>query len=279
MKIFDCHRHFMFGKADVAVLLQQLKNDDINKTVLFGYHGVKLFDEAHEQDKRILMFAKKHPQQIVPFFCDIDFYAPDAFEYARSCASEKQFYGMGELLFGHTPTHRQSFKGRSMTDKECIKIFRLMGEYGLPVLFHADPSFMTEAKKMLKLCPETNFIWAHMAYDFCAEYGGCSINPDEIKFFLLSYPNLYFDISLWKISPTYLYENVWIRTLEKFSNRFLLGFDMSENYLLESAWVCAYKNILNMLTTESQTRIAGGNLMSLLPHHSDISNSLTHHPH
>lgn len=264
-QIIDCHRHFMFGKADVAVLLQQMQQDGVDKTVLFGYHGINLLDAPHEQDQKILKFAKKHPSRLLPFFCDLDFYAPDAEEYVSRCAQEHHFLGMGEILFGHTPIRREAFAGRSMADPECIKIFQLMGQYGLPVLFHADPQFTSEVEQVLRLCPNTHFIWAHVAYDFCGEYGGCSRKTEEIKFLLLSYANLYFDISLWKISPIYLCEHVWIRLLERFCDRFLLGFDMSENYLLESAWIHSYYHILDLLSDESRRKIAGENLMGLLP--------------
>lgn len=160
--------------------------------------------------------------------------------------------------------HEHSFKGKSMTDEAPIRIFRLMGKYGLPVLIHADLEFSQEMETVLELCPRTSFIWAHIAYNFCSSFGGSCRSVDEVKAFLDGYSNLYFDISHWKISPIYLCEVPWQDLLNQYSKRFLFGTDMSENYLMESVWLPSYKLILSGLDVEARYNIEERNIRSLI---------------
>lgn len=262
--IIDAHRHFMPGKANLDLLQAQMKKDGFTKTVLFGYHGLQLLPEPHQQDKQILNFSRQYPDRIIPFFCDLDFYAEDCPEYVCKCVEQDGFKGLGEILLGHTPIHNLSFENKSMTDDEPIHIFQMMGKYGLPVLFHADPQFAAQSETAISLCPQTNFIWAHAAYNFCGSYGGNGRSPDEIERMLSAHPNLYFDISHWKISPIYLYEPDWLALLSAHSDRFVFGSDMSENYLTESVWVPAYMLILSALGTCEQEKIMGENLLQLI---------------
>ncbi len=262
--MIDCHRHFMFGKARLPVLIEQLCRDGIDRTVLFGYHGLKLFDEPHQQDVQIAHFSGEHPGRIIPFFCDFDFYAPGALDYAERQARSDVFQGLGEVLMGHTPIHDTCFPDRRMTDPEPVAVFRLMGECGLPVLVHVDPGFSEDMRRVLQLCPGTDFIWAHLAYDFLAPYGGVCCEPAEIEALLDRYPNLYFDISHWKISPIYLCEDAWQTLLERRNNRFLFGVDMSEDYLTEAVWLGAYRHALAGLGPGARTSISGENLEKLL---------------
>jgi len=262
--MIDCHRHFMFGKARLPALVEQLRRDGIDRTVLFGYHGLKLFDEPHRQDAQVARFFAEHPTRIIPFFCDFDFYAPDALDYAGRQARGGVFRGLGEVLLGHAPIRDACFPGRRMTDPEPVAVFRLMGEWGLPVLAHADPEFFEDMRQVLALCPETDFIWAHIAYDFPAPYGGTCREPPEIEALLDRHPNLYFDISHWKISPIYLCEGAGQALLERRSDRFLFGADMSEDYLTEAAWLGAYRRILEGLSPGARASISGENLEKLL---------------
>ena len=139
-----------------------------------------------------------------------------------------------------------------------------MGEFGLPVLFHADPQFAAQSETAISLCPQTNFIWAHAAYNFCDPYGGTGRSPEDIDRMLSACPNLFFDISHWKISPIYLYEPDWLALLSARSERFIFGTDMSENYLTESVWIPAYKLILSALDICKQKKIAGENFLKLI---------------
>lgn len=264
MKIMDVHRHFFFGKAEMDSLVQELEMDEIKQTVLFGYHGMNFFKEPHKQDEQIFSFFLEYPDKILPFFCDFDLYASNASEYIRRCA-DKGFFGMGEILLGHTPSYRDRFTDRHYCDEECVKAFYTAGECGLPVLVHADPEFMDEFLQAAEQCPDTKFILAHMGYDFMSEYGGNSRKPQELEAWLLKYPNLFTDISSWKISASYLAEKTWQTVMENFSERILIGFDMSEDYLSERVWIPAYRKALEGLSKTAQENICQRTLQSLLP--------------
>lgn len=265
MKMLDVHRHFFFGKADLEDLLHELEIDGIEQTVLFGYHGMKFFGKPHLQDQEILSFSKKYPDKILPFFCDFDLYASEAADYIKQCA-EKGFCGMGEILLGHTPSYRNSFGGCRYCDMACIKAFQTAGECGIPVLVHVDPMFMDDFLAAVGKCPHTNFILAHLGYDFTGEYGGNPRKSQEVEGWLAGFSNLYMDISSWRISPAYLMEQSWQSVMEAFSERILLGFDMSENYLVERIWIPAYRMVIQGLSEKAKRNICGEAFQNLFPH-------------
>lgn len=261
--MFDCHRHITFGKANIAELIDQMDQDKIDKSIVFGYQGITIFEEVHRQDFKVARVAQEYPSRLVPFFCDIDFYSTDAVEYSKTMIREG-FKGMGEILIGHTPIRQAAFPNARLNDPEVIRIFRLMGEYGLPVLFHADPPFFNDALEMLKACPSTAFIWAHAGFDFLSTYGGSENKPSELNRWLDAHDNLNFDISHWKISPVYLCEPEWVAILENRYDRFLFGTDMTENYLVQSVWMPAYRIILEKLSGRAKAAISNGNLNRMI---------------
>lgn len=260
--MIDIHRHFFFGKANIETLLKEMDADHIEKTVLFGYHGLSLLDQPHRQDQEILAFSRQFPDKILPFFCDFDLY-DNAPAYIAKCARDG-FCGMGEILIGHTPLNRQSFTGCRYCDTACIEAFQAAGAWRLPVLVHVDPAFMEDFLQAVKQCPQTNFILAHIGYNFMGEYGGQPPEPQTVASWLEAYPNLYADISLWKISPIYLMNEVWQKLLETHSDRFILGYDMSENYMDERVWIPAYEQILMNLSETAQNNIRGDVARKLL---------------
>ncbi len=260
--MIDCHRHFMFGKADEAAMLREMERDQVERAVLFGYQGMRLLPGPHAQDAFILELANRHPDKIIPFFCDVDFFAPDALDYIRQAC--KCFSGMGEILLGHSPMHRAAFDGRRMDDAPALAAFQEVGRYGLPVLFHADPPFEAQAESMLVQCPNTRFIWAHIGYDFLGEYGGSPRAAVWAESKLDQFPNLYFDLSHWKISPIYLLESGWQSLLERKSERFVLGVDMSESYEAEGLWIPPLRAVTVGLSGNAKRRIEGDNLLGLL---------------
>lgn len=259
----DAHRHILPGKSNVDELLLQMQRDSVSRCVVFGFHGLQVFSEKNRQDAEILAVAKAHPDKLIPFFCDFDFYDGDAPGYVDS-AVRKGFKGLGEVLLGHGPIMRSAFPHARLSDPEPLRIFQLCGEKGLPVLFHADPMFFEDALRMLRQSPSTVFVWAHMGYDFTGEYGGSANHPDTLQRWLDSNDNLYFDLSHWKISPVYLNEPCWKDLLEDRCDRFIFGADMTEDYLIQSAWMPAYKMILDSLSTKAKRHICHGNIMHLV---------------
>jgi predicted TIM-barrel fold metal-dependent hydrolase len=259
----DGHRHFTLGQSDPAVLLKELEADGIAKTVLFGYHGLSFGCEAHAQDVAVRELARRNPGRFLPFCCDFDLFGEDAVEYVEDRLGGDGFVGLGELLVCHTPIRSRSFGTRSMLDRGFMKCCRAAGTFGKPVLFHADPAFREQAVEAVSRCPETAFIWAHTAYDFCRDYGGGPCDPSLVRGLLERHPNLSFDISSWKISPLHLFEKPWLELLEGYSDRFIFGSDMTGDYSLERVWLPAYWELKQRLSPKARENVFGGTILRL----------------
>jgi predicted TIM-barrel fold metal-dependent hydrolase len=259
----DGHRHFTLGKSDRSALLKELAEDGIQKTVLFGYHGLSIGSEAHAQDVAVRELAQREPERFLPFFCDFDLFGDDSVKYVEERFGKDGFAGLGELLVCHTPIRALSFETRSMLDRGFIRCCQAAGSFGKPVLFHADPAFREQAVGLVSLCPNTNFIWAHTAYDFCQAYGGGPCDVSYARGLLESHRNLNFDISSWKISPIHLFEKPWLELLEEHSDRFIFGSDMTGDYSLERVWLPAYWELRQRLDAKARENIFGGTILRL----------------
>ena len=262
--IIDSHRHLPLGNSDMAKLIAQMDADGFDKTVLFGFQGMNISGTAHIQDKAVLMCARENPGRILPFLCDFDFYNENAPEYIRKFAAADEFYGVGEVLYGHTAIRKQYLSDRPIDGEDAIAVYRTAGSCGLPVLMHADPQYRNEFENAIEQCPETNFIWAHIAYDFNATYGGAGCAVSYIKSLCDRFSNVFFDISHWTASPLYLCADEWRGLLESRSDRFLFGMDMTGDYMTERVWLRGYQEILSGLSEEARHNIYGKNVMDLL---------------
>lgn len=135
---------------------------------------------------------------------------PDAIDRLRAAVSIYDVKVYGEM------------KLRMMFDNpDAIRLYRVCGELGLPVLIHLDYEFdygvtyprpnywygggMDAFERAIAKCPETNFIghapgfWAHIAKDAQTEttaYPEGKVEAEgQLQEMLRKYPNLYCDIS------------------------------------------------------------------------------------
>lgn len=262
-KMIDSHRHYYPGRSDEIGLFSELKRDGFSRTVLCGYqyHADEGY-APHTLDRTVLEVWERHPDEVIPFFCDFRLNDPGMQAYIRESA--ESFAGMGEILLGHGPTRQRNPELR-LDDGRFIEACRLVGEKGMPVIFHADPPFAEEAERLLRACPGTRFIWAHCGYDYTVPYGGKGRSAEWAAERLEEYPNLYFDLSHWIISPLYLTRGNWPKVLERYNNRFMLGLDSSVDYLIQGHWAEGLRAILSHMPTASIWKIEGENLLRLLP--------------
>ncbi len=252
--LIDSHRHFTLGKSSASEMLEEMNRDGIEQTVLFGFHGLQ-FDQPQAQDTQIEQLFTAHPDRIIPYITDIDITRPDFLEYISRCLESGIFKGIGELLFGHEVFHQLYFADIHLDDPAVRELCSLAGEHQVPVLMHVDTPYMQQFEKLLQACPDTRIICPHIAYQFLEIYGGKEADIDYITRLLETFPNLSFDISLWKLSPVYLREEIWLELLERFSGRFLFGTDMTDSYTVQADWLPAYRSILNSLSTEAAANI------------------------
>jgi predicted TIM-barrel fold metal-dependent hydrolase len=261
-KLIDGHRHFTLNLSAPQELIKELDCDNISSTVLFGFNGFQ-FDTPHAQDDAVESLYNRYPDRIIPFLCDIDFKDKDIMSYIENKLSNNIFYGIGEILLGHTQIKEMYFSEVTFSDSIAIDVYSLAGRYNAPVMIHVDPPFWTDFENILSMCRNTNFICPHIAYDFLTVFGGKERDAKWVSQKLDDYPNLNFDISHWKISPIYLLESDWIEVLEIYNDRFIFGTDMTDNYLKQSLWVTAYKEILSSINNESAQNISQRNILRL----------------
>ena len=261
--MIDAHRHLTMNVSSVQELLEELDSDGLARTVLFGYNGMKFNEARHSQDQKILEVYQTAPDKIIPFLCDFDFADPDIEQYLSDNLGKGLFKGVGEILIGHSIIRELSFKNITYFDDRVVNSFKLISEYDVPILVHVDLQFADDFVRALRECNKSKFIWAHTAYDFTAPFGGVENNPDVIEAYLNRFDNLFFDISMYKISPVYFMDEKWLKLLEKHHDRFLFGTDMTNKYKNQSIWIKAYEAVFKKLGSESVKMITEKNILRL----------------
>ncbi len=262
-QLIDAHRHFTIGESDGNDLLEEMDRDGIEQTILFGYHGLE-HEQLHAQDQAVAALHDAYPDRIIPFITDIDISNSDFTEYVSNLLEGSIFRGIGELLLGHDLFHRQFFPSLKLDDPAVRELFSLAAGYGVPVLMHVDTPYMDQFERLLAACPKTICICPHLAYHFLEPFGGHEVEQQVVAHLLESYENLYFDISLWKISPIYLQDEAWLHLLEDRSDRLMFGTDMTGHYTRQSVWLPAYRAILDQLSPSAAENIGRNTIKGIL---------------
>ncbi len=221
----DAHNHPDFCNMNLAEVIRNMDEDGIEKICMQSWEAP--WDEAWFGYRKT-MLSPVSEKYIVPFEWCLRYYeaAPDRFILAY--APDPRISGALQKMEGAIKTYGVKMCGelklRMMYDNpDCIDLFRLCGEYGVPVTIHMDypdstkqsvpfprPNFwyggdIDAVERVLKKCPETNFLghapgfWAHISKDNLGETvpypKGKVIPGGKIEEFLGKYPNLYCDCS------------------------------------------------------------------------------------
>lgn len=220
--IIDIHNHADYHGYSVERVIENMDKYGIDVTCLLSWeapvndyspatkHCFSPFSDTPVPFLRCVEYKKAAPDRFLLGFCP-DPREPDAIARLRSAVELYDISICGEL------------KLRMMYDNpDAIRLYRVCAEYGLPVLMHFDycidspinqypwPNYwygggIGALERVLKLCPETNFIghapgfWSHISNDEqceCCSYPKGPVTPGgKIEELLEKYPNLYCDIS------------------------------------------------------------------------------------
>lgn len=219
--IIDIHNHADYHRKSPEAFIENMDQYGIDITCLLSWECPK-----DEWDPRIKWCFSPFSDKPVPF---------------ERCAEYKRLYP-DRFLLGYCPDPRDpmaiqnlrnmtelydlsvcgEIKLRMMYDNpDAIRLYRVAGELGLPVLFHFDyeiphqnifpwPNYwygggIDVLERILKACPNTKFLghapgfWAHISNDDqCTNtsYPKGKVTPGgKIEELLEKYPNLYCDIS------------------------------------------------------------------------------------
>lgn len=220
--IIDIHNHPDYHGHSVEKVIANMDACGIDVACLLSWEAPKNdYDPTNKMNfspfsenpfpfERCVEYKKAAPDRFLLGFCP-DPRQPDAINRLKAAVSLYDISICGEL------------KLRMMYDNpDAIQLYRVCGEYGLPVLMHFDYCLplhpvgnpwqdywygggIDALERVLALCPETNFIghapgfWAHISnddqYATFAYPKGAVIPGGRIEQLLEKYPNLYCDIS------------------------------------------------------------------------------------
>ena len=220
--IIDIHNHADYWGYSAEKMLENMDSYGLDITCLLSWECPKNeynpatkkcfspFSDIPVPFERCVEYKRTAPDRFLLGYCP-DPRDPDAIDRLKAMISLYDISICGEL------------KLRMMYDNpDAIRLYRVCGEYGLPVLMHFDysiekpnytypwPSYwygggLDALERVLKLCPETNFIghapgfWAHISnddqYDKVSYPRGEVIPGGKIEVLLEKHPNLYCDIS------------------------------------------------------------------------------------
>ena len=290
--IIDDHNHADWLSHDLDKFLQNMKENNIDKTWLLTWEAPRYeydpvyfkyntpgFGDYPTPFCRCLSYVERAPEKFILG------YAPDPRLPDSMGRLEAAIDLYGVRVYGE-------LKLRMMYDNpDAIRMYRLCGRKGLPVLVHIDYEFdsgvtfprpnywygggIDALERAVRLCPETNFIghaagfWSHISGDDLYDkdqypgYGkaaGCKVVPGgKLIEMLHKYPNLYCDLSAdsgW--NALHRDKEFAKEFLVEFQDRILYGRDKFDNKHQE------FLNSLGLPVSILQ-KIYAGNALRLVP--------------
>ena len=205
-KIIDVHTHVsssaVGGGLSVEQLLGWMDQREVEQAVVMPLVSPEGWNFPISTDW-VLDQTRDHRKRLIPF-CAIDPRARLGETQIRALI--KQYVKLGARGFGE---HKC---GVAIDDPRSLRLFKVAGEFGLPVLFHLDDTCNTDKpglpglEKVLQALPKTTFIghaqgwWASISGDVKANQMGIyprgPVAPGgALDRLLEKYPNIYGDIS------------------------------------------------------------------------------------
>ena len=262
MRKIDAHSHPDFCNVTFEGVLRDMEENGIEKICLLSWENP--LDENYPGFRQTTPSAVDDSVQI-PFHRCLSYYERAPEKFILGYAPDPRIPGALMKFRGAVKTYNIKMCGevkfRMMYDNpDAIELFRLCGEYGIPVTLHLDDAEVNRYKeeyprphywyggdietleRVLKKCPETNFLghapgfWAYISDDeqihTMAYPTGAVVPGGKIERFLEKYPNLYCDCSadscLRALSRDIGYTKM---LMEAYSDRFIFARDEFTNRL------------------------------------------------
>ncbi|MCR5108405.1 MAG: amidohydrolase family protein [Lachnospiraceae bacterium] len=231
----------------------------------------------------LLAQPKEIRDRFYPFCCGFncnDRFAADHIERLLSLYP-KFWNGIGEIMSRHDDLTALTYGEPPHIDGEgFLGIFDLAASKGLPVLVHhnvtaqstEDILYLDELYRALEYNRDCKIIWAHVGISRRVEVKALTKIADEL---LSKNKNLWIDIS-WLVYDYYFLDafpdnfydgdslNDWVKLLEKYPDRFLLGTDKVGHWATYPAEVIKYYKLLDKLKPETAKLLCKDNLLSLI---------------
>jgi len=182
--------------------------------------------------------------------------------------------GVGEILCRHDDlTNLTNEETARVNHPALFDIYELCAARKLPVLLHQNSTSVSihdeyehlyELEEVLHNFPRTQMVWAHCGMSrrvFHKNY------HDMVPLLLDKYSNLSVDIS-WVVYDDVVCLNLepkkhWIRTIENYRDRFMLGSDLCGHFDHLGKTLARYNRLLEALDPETQALLAWKNADSI----------------
>ncbi len=265
--LVDVHSHVWRGAADFAELLAIM---DRHRIQAMGVSALVW----HDADRLVAGAGFAEPDRFFPFLRGFELDRGTSIDYVRNRLATGRFKGIGELFVNghghHTPGDHPVL----------MEIYRLAGEYRVPVLLHWTIGSRAEReagtregfqalKRVLGAHPGTTFILAHLGRGPAPHRENHFAVLDHL---LQRYRNLRVDLAglhrdLYDAEGRLSrFGNELLELIKRFPRRFLLGLDLGEPGSLAGeadATVSAWRRFLVYLPYEAAEAVGRTNALHL----------------
>ena len=178
--------------------------------------------------------------------------------------------GLCKVTHDHSVVQQLCDEGTIFDDD--MRIYDLAARRGLPVLIHhnissaskRDPIYLAEMERAISANPKTTFIWAHAGVSRRVDVPTLC---DDIARLLRTCPNLNFDLS-WVVYDTITKDSAslatWIRLIESFPDRFMIGSDKVGRWSGYEREMTRYNVLIAKLSPGTADRFCRTNIRRIL---------------
>ncbi len=297
---WDSHLHYVdfTQKTDgFPALVRQMNAIGVEAAVIFGMPIVKMWSESDpirpdyylDTDARGYYYTatdfilaeelRRQPEstrkRFFPFISGVNPLDRNAVDYIETVLRLYPGFwrGIGELMSRHDDLTAFTYGEPPRADHPALmRIYDLAARKRLPVLIHhnissaskRDPIYLTEMERAISANPKTTFIWAHAGVSRRVDVPTLC---DDIARLLRTYPNLNFDLS-WVVYDTITKDSAslaaWIRLIESFPDRFLIGSDKVGRWNGYEREMTRYNVLIAKLSPGTADRFCRTNIRRIL---------------
>jgi predicted TIM-barrel fold metal-dependent hydrolase len=153
-------------------------------------------------------------------------------------------------------------------------VYELAAELDMPVSIHSnvgsvwvrEPVYLHEIEDAVKAHPKTRFIWCHAGISRRVTVPTLT---EEIQRLLSRYKNLWLDLS-WVVFENYIApggspDPKWIRLVERFPDRFMIGSDKVARFANLNDEIGKFYVFLDALEPATARKVGRDNFLDVLP--------------
>ncbi|MFI5378304.1 MAG: amidohydrolase family protein [Tepidisphaerales bacterium] len=188
--------------------------------------------------------------------------------------------GIGEVMTRHDDLTALTYGTPARADNLALgRVFAFAGKHDLPVFLHSnigsvwkrEPIYLGEVEAALRDHPTTRFVWCHAGISRRIDIPTLT---QDLEALLRKYPNLWVDVS-WVVYENDLLQTnegktpkpnpAWVKLIEAFPDRFMIGTDKVGHFRDYSKEILKYYTFLDALQPATANKLARENLLSVLP--------------